>query len=99
MDPAPHPSHEIVFEIAQPPVFPAPAADGAAAAAALLALPGVLEAHVDNHGTWAMVTFDPGVASVPAMAGCLAAHGLSAARMRRLGNLGTDAASQSGSAD
>ena len=76
--------HEVVFELTPPPgsATDVPAVD--VARRALLSLPGVHEAHVDPHRTWAMVGFDPAVTTVAAITGCLGAHGLDAHRMRRL---------------
>ena len=74
------PLDEIVFELS-----PSDDRHGVGrVTAALLELPGVDEAHVDPHRTWAMVGFDPAVATVAAITGCLGAHGLHAHRMRRL---------------
>ena len=73
---------EVVFELSGPPA--GGGIDPGAAASALLDLPGVHEAHVDRHGTWALVSFDPAVAALPAITGSLAAHGLAALTMRSL---------------
>ena len=74
------PLDEIVFELS-----PSDDRHGVGGAtAALLELPGVHEAHIDPHRTWAMVGFDPAVTTVAAITGCLGAHGLDAHRMRRL---------------
>lgn len=54
------------------------------AARALQGLPGVTEAHVDDHCTWAMVTYDPEVTTIAVITGCLAAHGLRPSRARPL---------------
>ena len=79
----PAPVHEVVIELAGGAATPAGVA-GEAPAAALLRIPGVVEAHVDDHLTWAMVSFHPSLTGIAAIGGCLAAHGLAPFRVRRL---------------
>ena len=81
MHPVGRPLREVVFELSTP---PSTRVDNEAAATALRNVPGVHEAHVDLHRTWAMVAFDPTVATVPSIIGCLGAHGLEPSRMRNL---------------
>ena len=76
------PLRELVLEIRSAETDGPVSADDAVRA--LLRLPGVTEAHVDEHHTWAMVTFDPGTTAIATITGCLAAHGLPPSRARPL---------------